>query len=168
MGFWSGIGNIVSGKPVFNDEAPKDNTSELKQEIYQDNDVHKTSFVDQHGNKIVPEVVFRRFKSSSSGPKVTAWAWVKNTSVFEIEVVRVEALGNHQEIRRRLRPNEEHEVKVYDGKVITNDHDHHARLYYRIHENDDLFLADYTIEFNRESDGTFTLEEFHPDHTRDV
>ena len=170
MGFFSGLGKILSGKPVF-DEAPqqlRDDTSQLKQEVQQQDAQHTTSFTDTNGNKIIPEVTFRRFKSNHNGSKLTTWAWVKNTSPFEVEIVRVEAVGGHQEIRRRLKPNEEHEVKVYDGSAIVHDNNHQARLYYKIHENDDLFMADYTIEFNRESDGTFTLEEFHPDYTRDI
>ena len=163
MGFFQGLGKLMAGKPVFDenlDEGPRDDTAELKQEIHQDNGQHKTSFVDQHGNKIMPEVAFRNFKSSRNGPKVTTMAWVRNTSPFEVELIKTEVLGYRQDIRRRLRPNEEHEVKVYEGSTIANDYDHHAKLYYKIHENDDLFLADYSIEYNRESDGTFTLEEF--------
>jgi len=161
MGFWQGLNKLMTGQPVF-DETPSsdDDKGPARQEFQADGEQHKTTFLDDRGRKIAPDVSFKKFKSSVNGPKDTTWAWVRNNSPFEIEVVKIEALGQHQDIHRRLRPNEEHEVKVYDGRVITHDHDHHAKMYVKIHENDDLFLAEYDIEYNRESNGTYTLEEF--------
>jgi hypothetical protein len=162
MGFLQGLGKLIAGEPVF-DETPSDDDDRdrVKQSVQPDSAPIRSTFVDEHGKKIVPDVSFKKFKSNVNGPKDTTWAWVKNNSPFEIEIVKIEALGQHQDIRRRLRPNEEHEVKIYDGQVITHDHDHHAKMYVKIHENDDLFLTEYEVEYNRESNGTYTLEEFH-------
>ena len=160
MGFWHGLGNILGGRPVF-DESRDDMAQLRHEESPHDTKDHKTSFVDEHGNKIVPEVSFKHFKSHVDGSRVKTWAWAVNDSPFELELVKTELLGHHQAIHRRLKPGESHEVMVYVGQVISHEHDHHAHLYYKIHENDDLFLAEYTIEFHRESNGTFMIEEFH-------
>lgn len=165
MGFLSGLGKLLSGKPVFDEapQQPRDDTAGLKREIHQDEEQQSATslFVDQHGKKIAPQVTFRHLKSHVDGSNVTTWAWAANISQFEIELIRTEVLGHRQDIHRVLRPGEQHEVKIYHGPVITHDHDRHARLYLKIHKNDDLFLEDYMIEYNRESNGTYTLEEFH-------
>jgi hypothetical protein len=164
MGFLDGLGKFLSGKPVFDehpDDTPRDDTAQLKHELHQDESSEKSPFIDQHGNKITPQVTFRHLKSHVDGSNVTTWAWVANMSQFEIELVRTEVLGHRQDINRVLRANEQHEVKIYHGPIITSDHDRHARLYVKIHKNDDLFLEEYMIEYHRESNGTYLLEEFH-------
>jgi phage terminase large subunit len=161
MGFWQ---KMFSGKPVFDEDDQEQDAKTLTTPVN-----IKSAFVDQHGKKIIPEISFRNFKSHSNGSKVTSWAWVENLSEFEVELEKIELLSYHAHIGRRLKPHEGHEVMVYDGVTIQHDHDHHVRVYFTIHENDDLFLAEYTIEFNRESNGMFTLEEFHREHqARDV
>lgn len=158
----------MTGQPVF-DEAPSDDTQQMKQQAQPTDQSHKPAFIDEHGRKIIPNVSFKRFKSYINGSKVTTWAWVTNNSSFEVEVEKLELLGYHNHIRRRFRAGEEREIKIYEGAVIAHDHDHHAHLYFTIHENDDLFVEEYEIEYNRESDGTYTLEEFHKtNQTRDI
>ncbi|MDB5165428.1 MAG: hypothetical protein JWM00_318 [Candidatus Saccharibacteria bacterium] len=163
MGFWRSIGKIIAGKPMDEGVSVSDKLYASGSEGVKSDEESpsKVTFIDSNGNKIVPEVSFKHFKSHIDGSQVKTWAWAVNDSPFELELVKTELLGHHQDIHRRLRPQESHEVMVYAGPTITNDHDHHAHLYYKIYENSDNFLAEYAVEFNRESNGTFTLEQFH-------
>lgn len=162
MGILNGLSRFFVGKPVFDNDTGDSNSEGEQKKAH-------LGYKNEHGQKIIPEVAFKNFKTHRNGNKVTTWAWATNVSQFELELEKLELLGKHYHIDRRLRPNEGHEVKIYDGPVITHEHDTRAKLYFTIHENDDLFLADYYIEFNRESDGSFILEDFHRDHTpRDI
>ena len=87
-----------------------------------------------------------------------------NESPFEVEVQAMTMLDTKTVIGRRLSPQDGHEVMLYRGNVPINDHAHKAQLYYKIVQNGDSFCADFMIEFNRESNGTFTVEQLHPDH----
>lgn len=169
MGFWGSLGKIVAGKPVYDDTSVRDRLYPSSEDTQASAQPPKSTFIDANGNKIVPEVSFKRLKAHANGSRVTVRAWATNDSQFELELTKIELLGQHRDIRRRLRPSESHEVIVYDGAVRTHDHDRHARLYYKIHQNDDLFLADYEIEYHRESNGTYTLEDLHRDNgPRDI
>lgn len=161
MGFWQSLGRIVAGKPVYDETSVSDRLYSHPDQTQPSKQSAKAAFIDAHGNKIVPEVSFKHFKSYINGPKVTTRAWAVNDSQFELELTKTELLGHHQNIHRRLKPGESHEVMVYDGPVLTHEHDHRAHLYYKIHENDDYFVAEYSIEYHRESSGVFTIEEFH-------
>lgn len=161
MGFWESFGKLMGGKPVFDETSVADTLYPKSPAPQTGTQPIRSVFIDEHGNKIVPEVSFKRFKSHINGSKVQTWAWAVNDSQLELELIKTELLGHHQDIHRRLRPGESHEVMIYSGPVITHDHDHRAHLYYKIHENDHGLLAEYNIEFTRESNGTFVVEEFH-------
>jgi len=161
MGFWGSFGKIIMGKPVYDETSVADTLYPQPQESTATSSSPKSAFVDEHGNKIVPEITFTHFKSHRDGTRVKTWAWVANNSPFDVEIVKVNLLRQQQDIHRRLRPGEGHEVVVYAGSPLASDHDHQARAYYKIQRNDDYFLAEYSIEYNRESDGTYSIEEFH-------
>jgi hypothetical protein len=161
MGFWGSFAKIMAGKPVYDDTSVADKLYPKPQAPQPGVQAQRTTFTDGNGNKIVPEVSFKHFKSHVNGSKVQTWAWAVNDSSLELELMKTELLGHHQDIHRRLRPGESHEIMIYSGPLITHEHDHQARLYYKIHENDDGFLAEYNIEYTHQSDGTFVVEEFH-------
>jgi hypothetical protein len=165
MGMWDFVKKMATGKPIF-EEPPREQASDRAGWVEESSQPAESPspFLDEHGRKIVPEVRVERCKSHLNGAHMEVTAWLTNVSSFEIELDKMIVRGMRTELDRRLRPNEGHEVTVYKGQQPMDDHDHKAQLYYKIVENGDYFCADFMIEYNRESSGMFTIEEFHPDH----
>jgi len=150
------------GKPVYDETSVADRLYHQSSGSEPSTPPPRSAFIDEHGNKIVPKLSFSHLKSHLDGPRIKTWAWVMNESPFDVEVVKIALLGQQQDIHRILRPGEGHEVAVYAGPAIASDHDHRARVYCVIHQNADSFLAEYTIEYTRGSNGTYLIEELHP------
>ncbi len=163
MGFW---GNILQGKPAFeNPDAP---APQKAAPVSGSTAPAADRFMDTQGKKLTPQVAITNVKSRIQGSSVTTTAWIKNLSTLEIELDKITVLGARREIDRRLRPQESHEVTIYNGPVAKNDHDTKATLQYKIVDNGDYFSAEYRVEFHYESDGSCTIEEFHTDFVRDI
>jgi hypothetical protein len=168
MGLWSFISKMAQGKPVFEEPVhePKADQAGWAEETTQpaQSAVDPSPFVDEKGRKIIPQITIERCKSHINGNHMDVTAWLTNTSEFEVELDKMEMIDAKTELDRRLRPHEGHEVTLYRGALRTNDQAHKAKLYYKIVQNGDYFCADFMIEYNRESNGMFTVEEFHPDN----
>jgi hypothetical protein len=165
MGFWDFMKKMATGKPVFEDQSQQAGAEHAGWvDHVTDTSPTSTSFVDERGNKIVPQVTIERCRSHTNGDRLDVTAWLTNVSPFEIELDRMAMLDMRTVLGRRLQPQEGHEVNLYHGMVPTSDHDQKAQLYYKIVQNGDNFCADYRVEYNRESNGSFTVEQVHPDN----
>jgi hypothetical protein len=168
MGLWNFISKMAQGKPVFEEPAhePKSDQAGWTEETTQptQSPVNPSPFVDDKGRKIIPQITIEHCKSHINGNHMDVTAWLTNASEFEVELDKMVMIDAKAELDRRLQPNEGHEVTLYRGKLQTSDHAHKAKLYYKIVQNGDYFCADFMIEYNRESNGTFVVEEFHPEH----
>ena len=164
MGLWNFVKKMAAGKPVF--EA----TPSQQEDDHAGWVEHVTApaaeaspYVDDKGNKIIPLIAIEHCKSHGDGQQLQVTAWLTNRSSFELELDKIVMLDTKTELDRRLQPQESHEVTLYRGPQPTSDHAHKAQLYYKIMENGDNFCADFSIEYNLESDGRFTVEELHPE-----
>lgn len=165
MGLWNFMTKMVQGKPVF--EAPP--RTQEDQQVGSEGQpaggmVNPSPFVDQGGKKILPHIRIEHCKSHLNGDHMEVTAWLTNESEFEVELDRITLLDARTVIGRRLRPHEGHEATLYRGPQPTSDHNHKASLTYKIVQNGDYFSADFMVEYNRESNGAFTVEEFHSEH----
>lgn len=173
MGLWNFISKMAQGKPIFEEPAQqeqgergwadKSDQPGWKPEPAQPA-ANPSPFIDDKGRKILPIITIERCKSHVNGQYIDVTAWLTNASELEIELDRMVMIDAKTEIDRRLRPQEGHEVTLYRGRLPRDDRAHKAQLYYKIVQNGDYFCADFMIEYNRESNGTFTVEEFHPDN----
>lgn len=166
MGFFQGLGRIIAGKPVF--EVP-DQPAAASQPAVQPpkNDAHR--FVDERGYKIIPDITLTHTKSRLDNHTMTVTAWATNTSTERVRLDHAVLLGKKQPIMRELAPGQGHEIELYDGPVAHSEHDSRAELVFRLLEIDDIFENVYFIEFARESNGDFVVEELHPDSpVRDI
>ena len=170
MGFWNGINKLILGKPVFEDQPTvRDKIVSADDQSYDEATQANNPFVDQHGKKIIPEVRIEHVTSHINGLSFTTTAWMKNVSTLEIELDKITVLGYRVEIDRRLRPQEAHEITLYKGPALKDNHNHKAILQYKIVENGDYFSAEYTVEFKYESDGTYTIKALQPNYgVRDI
>ena len=158
MGFWTGVGRMIKGEPVFTDS----NAQPGGQPAGNMDGVSSNE-------KTIPSIVIESCKSRLDGNRMETTIWIKNTSHVEVELDRIELLDETMALDRRLQPNESREVWVYKGDMPKDDAQDKAHLYFTQVRNDDLFCAEYSIEFNHESNGLFSLEDFHPIHPiRDI
>jgi len=159
MGFWNSVNRMIQGKPVFEDQPTTRDTITGSNEHAQETTAQtQNQFVDSHGKKIIPEVGIEHVASHIQGTSFTTTAWIKNLSSLEIELDKITVLGIRNEIDRRLRPGQAHEVTLYRGPALKNDYNHKAILQYKIVENVDYFSVEYSVEFKYESNGTYTIK----------
>lgn len=165
MGVWNFMKKMATGKPVFEDEPPQPGFEHAGWVDHITGPTTNSSpFVDERGSKIIPQITIERCRSHVNGDRLDVTAWLTNTSPFEVEIDKMAILDMRTVIGRRLKPQEGHEVTLYHGVMPSSDHMQKAQLYYKIVQNGDNFCADYRVEYNRESNGMFTVEQFHPDH----
>lgn len=155
MGFLDVIGRMIQGKPAF-EVTPSESRDTTSDES--DDQAGARSLVDHRGRKIIPQIEIEHVTSHRQNDSLTVTAWIKNHSATEIELDKIHILGTKLEIDRRLRPGQAYQVTLYKGKMLKHDHDHKTSLQYKIIENGDYFLAHYSIEFKRESDGMYTIK----------
>lgn len=172
MGFFDGLGKFMRGEPVFEDSSAQEATVNNKQPIAEvkqaTQDPTRTS-VDAHGRKIIPTFEVSRLKTTRSGDQMTSELWIQNESDETIRIDSVEVAGQRQVFNRQLGPHGGYQFVIYRGPVQRDESRHRAVIIYRLVRSDDLFEEEYFVEYNRESDGMYTLEEFHTDGpTRDI
>jgi hypothetical protein len=163
MGFLDGMRRMMQGKPVF--EAPV----EPKERISgSDEDIRDVPSVEVTAprNVVVPTFSIDHLKShiNDAGTAIEVYAWVTNTSVSEIEIERCVILNTKMMIKRRLGPGQSHEVCLYRGPIASNDYIHKANIFYEDISANEYYRADFSVEYNREANGLYTVEELHPEH----
>ena len=166
MGVWDFIKKMVAGKPVF-ENPPHQREEEHAgwvDHITTTPATNPSPYTDERGNKIIPHITFEHCKSHINGTNMSVTAWATNHSEFEVELDKMVMIDTKTELDRRLQPQQGHEVTLYRGPQPTSDHAHRAQLYYKIVQNGDTFRADFMIEYNRESNGVFTVEQLHPEN----
>lgn len=160
MGFLDGIRKMMQGKPVF--EAPV----EPKERVSgSDENIENVPAIDPATPKqdIIPTFSLDHLKSNILGDRTEVYAWVTNTSTVEIEVEKCVILNTKSIIGRRLGPGQAHEVCLYRGPIPTNDQIHKANIFYKAIRENEYYRVDFTVEYNHEANGTYTVEELHPE-----
>lgn len=164
MGFFDGLGRFISGKPVFEDEGSQSNQPAATSAP----DSTRTS-VDARGYKIVPKFEVSQLRTTRDGDQMTSELWVQNQSD---ETIRIDSIGvadQRQVFNRELGPQAGHQFIIYRGPVQRDESRHKAKIVYRLVRSDDLFEEEYFVEFSREPDGAYLIEEFHLNGpTRDI
>lgn len=118
---------------------------------------------DASGNKIRPEVRIEHVKAdlSNDSKHVELWAKLKNHSMFDVEVTRVNILGQHTSPMRFLKPGELHELRIYAGDTPTSNAYHTADVQYKIVGSGDYFQANHAVRYEYEENehGRFYVPE---------
>jgi hypothetical protein len=168
MGFLDGIRRMMQGKPVFEDPTKTDISSD---EIDQFDTTVQTPVAGppikaetSSRPKVIPTFDLRHCKTYIDGDTITVTIWVTNTSTVDIEIDKCVILNTRTEIDRRLSPGQAHEVTLYKGSMPKTNQAHKANIFYKAIRENEYYRVDFTVEYNRESDGSYTVEELHPEH----
>jgi len=164
MGFLNGLGRFLQGKPVFETEQ-KPSSGPMPPQPVEQSKPQQTPLVDERGYKNIPEITVDYLKARRSGDRATVTAYIKNHSDRQVRVDYFVVHGQKRVFQLELEPGKTtpRDVVLYEGPVAPNEHDSHAELVFRIMENGDLFKNEYHVEFNREADGKYVIEELHED-----
>lgn len=142
--------NIVFGKPQDGQDAPAQSQgAKPEAKAAQQQDPHREA----DGSKIIPEVTVTRVEShpSSDMKNLEVWVELYNGSQLDVEVKRVEILGQSTDLGRHLRAGEKYEVRVYRGDTPRDDDRSRASIQYRIVGNGDYFQSNHLLEFKIET-----------------
>ena len=168
MGFLDGLKKMIQGKPVFEDPTKTDDSMQDRAQF--DSSVtspppapQQTTPVQQQ-EKVTPTFDLRHCETHVDGDKITVTIWVTNTSEVDIEIDKCVILDTKTEIDRRLSPGQAHEIILYKGAAPRTDLAHKANIFYRSIRENDYYRVDFSVEYNHESDGSYTIEDLHPEH----
>ena len=181
MGFFEGLKRLANGEPVFRAEDQDQSwvDSSKRADAYnpapQQGGDHGAGATSQPGaqqqpksNGIVkgqastfPVVVVKRTRTQMSGSNQTVYCSIVNRSNLAVEVEEIRLNGSSRKIGGHLRPGEEREWLAYSGPRRTSEAYKEATLDYKVEENGDYFQTIYDVEYQYESDKTYTVEELH-------
>lgn len=157
MGFFNELGKAFLGKPL----GPNASNSQVPNINAQQGN----GIVNANGRKITPDIDVHNLKSYRQGTdKMLVKAWVLNQSPDQ--VIRVDTTYLMKQKRtqnQEINPGSSRELTLYDGPIARNENESTAQITYRLKINNDVFMENYQVEYNLESDGTFVVEELHDD-----
>lgn len=98
---------------------------------------------------VPPEVRCLRVEShiSGDGTRLVLWIGLTNAADTEVEIVRIDCVGQTTNPSRFLRPGETHEIEVYRGPVFTNDDANMAQVTYKSLPSGEYYRADYFVKY---------------------
>lgn len=158
------MSKMAKGEPIF-----EENTS--TQQVPDSSSPQQAGAADvtrQDGRKVIPEIRVTRLVSRRNGSNVITHVWLQNDAPFAVEVRSFHVMGRATAMNYRLESTQGKEVQIYSGPVASHDNEDEAYIDYRIVQNGDYFQQHFHVEFVRQSDGTYLLEELHPEHVKDT
>lgn len=182
MGFFEGLSRLAKGEPVFQQGDGKEDRSAFdvgsapqqgrdhsagaagQQPGAQQNagqpQKHETGIIKGQASTF-PVVVVKRTRTQMSGSNQTVYCSIVNRSNLAVEVEEIHLNGSSRKIGGYLRPGEEREWLCYSGPRRTSEAYKEATLNYKVEENGDYFQTIYDVEYQYESDKTYSVEELH-------
>lgn len=167
MGFFEGLKRLANGEPVFQEGDGKDrsafDTSAKPPQQQGDHGAqqkHETGIVKGQASTF-PVVVVKRTRTQLSGNNQNVYCSIINRSNLAVEVEDIHLAGQSRKIGGFLRPGEEREWLCYSGPRHTGESHKEATLDYKVEENGDYFQSIYDVEYQIETDRTYSVEELH-------
>lgn len=170
MGFLDGLRKMIQGKPVFEDPNPPQTERPVRVTDQFDTSV-STPTVPPPANvqtpqqtKVIPTFDLKHCQTHIDGNTIMVTIWATNTSAVDIEIDKCVILDTKTEIDRRLSPGQAQEIMLYKGPIPKTDHSHKANIFYKSVRENEYFRVDFTVEYSRQPDGSFAVEDLHPEH----
>lgn len=158
---------MVKGEPIYTvtSNRQNDNSSQDSARRTIDPTRHES------GHKIHPQVRITNLKTSRNGARMETYAFIRNDSPYEIEARGIRLMGQNTPLRVSVPSSgtSRSQVKIYSGNIAHNDAENDAHLDFLITSNGDYFQQKFDVEFDRQSDNTYLIEELHAeDYVRDT
>lgn len=155
MGFLSELGKAFMGKPL----GPAGDAQQTPQSAQQ-TQAQQQGIHDDRGLKVIPDIDFKNLRSQRQGSdRLIVKAWIANNSDHEIRIDTSYLLKQKRTQNQHIGPRGSREVTLYDGKIPNDDNEGSAQVAYRLQVNGDVFMEQYRVDYNRESDGKFIVSD---------
>ncbi len=155
MGFFSELGKALVGKPL----GPQPKQSQDQQAPVSTPQA-SSSVLDERGRKIIPDIDLKNLRSHRQGDeKLLVKAWIVNNSDQVLRIDTSYLLKQKRTHNQFINPHDSHEATLYDGKIPDTENEHDAQIAYRLQVNGDVFMENYRVDYGRESDGKYIVEE---------
>lgn len=175
MGFFESLSRLAKGEPVFQDGDGKEDRSAFDvgntpQQPAADHGASGQHAGQTQGHDLgiikgqsstFPVVVVKRTRTQMSGSNQNVYCSIVNRSNLAVEVEEIHLNGSSRNIGGYLKPGEEREWLCYSGPRRTSEAYKEATLNYKVDENGDYFQTIYDVEYQLESDKTYSVEELH-------
>jgi hypothetical protein len=162
--FFEAMKRIIQGKPVYDvtDQPPSppiDEPLDSPQAAFMNDEgvaaapeeIAETehSPIVKNDSRTFPVVYIRKTVTRFNGKEMQVYCFIQNNFSETIDVHKIELMGREEELKRPLRPSEEHEFLVYEGPQLDSPAEHQVLLVYKT-ETGDYFEAihDITFKFN--------------------
>jgi len=154
MGFFSDLGKAIIGQPVGqSSQSMPEQQNESRQTSTPQQGIH-----DERGIKIIPTIGFKNLRSQPQGnDRMIVKAFIVNESDQPLRIDTSRLLGQTKTHNQLLGPRDAREITLYDGKMPDNENERNAQIAYRLQVNGDVFMENYRIKYDLESDGKRTI-----------
>lgn len=152
MGFLNELGKAFMGKPL----GPAGDA----QQRTPVNTGAPSGLHDASGRKVLPNPDFKNLRSQRQGSdRLIVKAWVVNPVDYDIRIDTSYVLKQKRTHNQIIPPRGSREITLYDGKIPDNDNEGSAQMAYRLQVNGDVFMEQYRVDYNLESDGKFVVSD---------
>ena len=163
------MSKMAKGEPIFDAQSPPVTTNSQTPQSHGETIPQADPTRHDTGHKIHPEIKVSRLTTRRNGSSMQTYVWIQNDAPFAIELRSFRIMGRASSMGYQLAPSRGQEVLIYSGPIAKDESEHDAHAEYRIVQNGDYFQQEFHVEFDRQSDGTFLIEELHPEeHVRDI
>lgn len=161
-GFFQAMKRIIQGKPVFDTHDPRDGYAPSTQPSHtpQAPTAPAQKLVQKGNARTFPVVYVKRTITRQNGPNQQVSVRILNTFPQEIELDKIRLMNTSRDLKTKLRPNEEREFMVFQGPRLPREQYREALLDYKTIDGD-YFESIHDVEFQYESDKTYSVEELH-------
>lgn len=162
MGFLSGIGRILAGKPVFTpqEEAANQHEAITQHEVVADSEQNRPT--EHAGPKQIPQLHCGRIECHMNNGRCDLYVDVHNKSQQIVFIDDVNIFGVHRELQRQLKPGEAHQELLYSGQLLMHQPNDYALFRYRNQADGDYFQSKFQTRSEKEADGTYRITELRP------
>jgi hypothetical protein len=160
--FFQSVLRIVQGKPVYdaNNEQSQssgpfdnqikdplsDNSNEASQPVAAEASHEEHSSIQKNDSRTFPVAFIHRTITRFNGPNMQVYCYIRNAWNEPLDLHKIEAFEHESELKRPLRPGEEHEFVIYEGPLLESPNEHLALLVYKT-ETGDYFEAIHEVRF---------------------
>ena len=159
MSFFSGLGRMVRGEPVFQDSDNQERSRTAPTQPDQAPSEKQGPSFDKGDERSFPVVEIVRVDSRHEGERLKIYGWIKNQWPEQIMLDKIRIMGMKRELDTYLNGNEERQFLLYDGpRPKTQVHE--AELDYKTQNEGDYFQAIHDVGFEyHEKDASYSVDE---------
>ena len=151
MGFFSIIGKMFKGEPVF--QVQQDAQKQAEQQTVPQHDPTPS------GSKVLPQVMIERWQCVPQGQGLHCELLIRNYSPGNVTLQRIEVMGLTDELGNTIDKGEEYEFVFNLAKRPLDMNQRECKLYFR-DQTGDYFMALHQVEYQKLPDGTFNVLRF--------